>query len=227
MNKHTIEIDGIIVEISRKPIKNLHLRIYPPDGQVKVSAPLRYRLDTIRAQIQAKINWIHHQRKQLRAQHPPLSYNTGEQLYFLGKAYTLINLPQNTRSQVSVVNDQIHCFASANATREEKEKLIQNWHRQEMKSLLPDLIHQWEPILGVQVKEWGIKSMKTRWGSCNISAHRIWLNLRLMTKPLACLEYVVIHEMIHLIEKNHNKRFYTLMDKFLPDWRHRQMLLEQ
>ncbi|ASQ47137.1 M48 family metallopeptidase [Legionella clemsonensis] len=227
MNKHTIEIDGIVVEILRKPIKNLHLRVYPPDGQVKVSAPLGYRLDAIHAQIQAKINWIHRQQQRFKTQQFHPGYNTGEQLYFLGNAYRLINFSQSTGSKVSRVNDAIHCYARRDATREEREKLIQAWHRQEMKALLPILIHHWEPVLGVQVKNWGIKNMKTRWGSCNIRAHRIWLNLRLMTKPIACLEYVVVHEMVHLLEKNHNKRFYALMDRFLPDWRQRQTLLEQ
>ncbi|CEK09547.1 M48 family metallopeptidase [Legionella hackeliae] len=229
MSKHIIEIDGIVVEILRKPIKNLHLRVYPPDGQVKVSAPIRFRLDEIHHELKTKMNWIRQQRQrfQARPHQPQPTYQTGEQLSFLGEIYTLVNIAHNARPKILVENNFIHCYIEANATFEDKEKLIQTWHRQQMKVLLPNLIRKWEPVLGVTVNDWGIKTMKTRWGSCNIRAKRIWLNLRLMIKPLACLEYVLVHELVHLLETNHSKRFYALMDKFLPDWRQRQTLLEQ
>ncbi|WED42533.1 M48 family metallopeptidase [Legionella cardiaca] len=224
MVKHKLEIDGILVEILRKPIKNMHLRVYPPDGQVKVSAPIRFRLETIRQQLETKLDWIHAQRKRLKTQ--PLLLKTGEICHFLGNAYTLLVVEGTSRASVSIEKHVIRCHIKENSTFEERNQLLQAWYRQEMKKLLPPLISKWEPIINVRVYAWGIKTMKTRWGSCNIRAHRIWLNLRLMKKPLSCLEYVLVHEMIHLLEANHNKQFYSLMDKFLPDWRQQQNLLE-
>lgn len=224
MVKQEIEIDGIVVEILRKPIKNLHLRVYPPNGQVKVSAPMRFHLEAIRQQLEAKLSWIHHQRKRLSIQLP--SFTSGELSYFLGKAYTLLVIESNSRPHIQLEENIIYCHIKPESTLIEKEQLFQHWYRQQMKQLLPPLISKWEPIIGVKVHHWGIKIMKTRWGSCNIHAHRIWLNLNLIKKPLSCLEYVLVHELIHLLEAGHNKRFYALMDKFLPDWRHREMVLE-
>lgn len=228
MKKNQLEIDGIVVEIIRKPIKNIHLRIYPPDGQVKVSVPLRLHLDLIYRQLSAKSDWIHHQRARLKTQptQPSFKWETGEQHYFLGKIHTLIIHETETRKRVSIDDKFIHCFVNINTTPAEKKALLQNWYRQQMKTLLPALIEKWESIIGVKINAWGIKIMKTRWGSCNTRAQRIWLNLYLVKKPLVCLEYVLVHELVHLLEANHNKRFYALMDRFMPAWRNYQKLLE-
>ncbi|WP_058442815.1 M48 family metallopeptidase [Legionella brunensis] len=223
MVKHQLEIDGILIEVLRKPIKNMHLRIYPPDGQVKVSAPLKFRLETIRKQVEARLDWIHNQRKRLKIPQP--TFTVGDSCDFLGKSYPLL-IEENLRSGVIFDGSFIQCRIKPQATLAEKKQLVDRWYRQEMKKLLPALIDKWQPILGVDVKAWGIKTMNTRWGSCNIHARRIWLNLRLIRKPLSCLEYVLVHEMVHLLETNHSKRFYALMDKFLPDWRYQQILLE-
>lgn len=220
MTKNQFELDGILIEILRKPIKNLTLRIYPPDGRVAVSAPLRLRLDLIKNQLETKREWIHKQRARLTVKAaPPANYDSGEQHSFMGEFYTLLIHTTAKRMQI-VLNDKIlHCYFKANLTQLEKESLLENWYRAEMKALLPILIAKWEPIIGVSVAHWGIRIMKSRWGSCNPHHRRIWLNLNLIKKPLACLEYVLVHEMVHILEASHNKRFYAFMDKFLPQWR--------
>jgi predicted metal-dependent hydrolase len=220
MTKNLLELDGIVIEILRKPIKNMTLRIYPPDGRVAISAPLKLRLDLIKKQLEAKRDWIHKQRARLIAQAIPLAnYESGEQHYFMGKNYALLIHQATKRTQVILEDETMHCFIKADLTLAEKETVLEKWYRQRMKEQIPALIAKWEPIIGVSVNSWGIKVMKTRWGSCNPSKKRIWLNLNLIKKPLACLEYVLVHEMVHILEASHNKRFYAFMDEFLPQWR--------
>ncbi|KTC87294.1 M48 family metallopeptidase [Legionella drozanskii] len=229
MKKNLLEFDGLTIEVLRKPIKNIHLRIYPPDGQIKVSAPLRLHLDLIRHQIEAKREWIHAQRTKLRARSysPPLAFETGEPHDFLGKTYSLIVHEAKHSPMVLIQQDSILCYTRTNARAEDRKILLENWYRQQMKALLPELFRKWEGIIGVTASSWGIKSMKTRWGSCNTTKRRIWLNLNLITKPLPCLEYVLVHELVHLLEASHNKRFHAFMDQFLPQWRDLKNQLEE
>lgn len=229
MKKNFLEFDGLTIEVLRKPIKNIHLRIYPPDGQIKVSAPLRLHLDLIRTQIEAKRDWIHAQRTKLRARSysPPLAFATGEQHDFLGKTYTLIVHETNSSPKIILQQEAIHCYTKINASVEDRQLLLQNWYRRQMKELLPELLRKWEDIIGVRANSWGIKSMKTRWGSCNTLKKRIWLNLTLISKPLSCLEYVLVHELVHLLEASHNSRFHAFMDQFLPHWRDLKNRLEE
>lgn len=221
MTTSHIEIDGITIEILRKPIKNMHLRIYPPDGQVRVSAPLRLSLQHIRSQLESKRSWLHAQRARLQAQ--PIrsepTMQTGELHYFLGHLYPLIvtNCPAPT--PITLKNNELRLSTTPHSTVTEKQALLKQWYRTQMQLLVPDLIERWQPLMGVSVAEWGTKMMKSRWGSCNTRARRIWLNLVLMQKPIMCLEYVLVHEMVHLLEASHNARFYQLMDKFMPQWR--------
>lgn len=224
MAKHELEIDGLLIEIHRKPIKNMHLRVYPPDGQVKISAPLRFPMDIIRNFLETKLPWIHSQRKRLTIN--ATVFKSGEIVSFLGNSHILAVEENKKRFSISLEGSFLRFEQKRNASFQEQQQFLQAWYRAQMKILLPPLIEKWEEILNVRVNNWGIKIMKTRWGSCNIRARRIWLNLNLITKPLSCLEYVLVHEMIHLLEANHNKRFYALMDKFLPDWRMKQIVLE-
>lgn len=223
-----LEIDGLLIEILRKPIKNIHLRIYPPEGQVRITAPLWLSLAQIRQQVIAKRAWIDRQRLRLKNQQAQLSppLITGSSLYFLGEPYSLTFHENSKLMQVTLIEQTIHCFIKTNTSQEEKEKSLEAWYRHEMKKILPELILKWQAIIGVQVASFGIKKMKTRWGTCNTRAARIWLNLSLIKKPLICLEYVLVHEMVHLLEVRHNRRFYAFMDQFLPDWKAYQKLLE-
>lgn len=222
-----IEIDGIPIKIIRKPIKNMHLRIYPPDGRVQISAPLRLNIKHIYQEVEAKREWLHIQRARLQALpvKPELKIETGECHDFLGQSYTLTLLETLTPAKIELKDSNLLFSARPNATLIEKQVLLKKWYQTQMQAIVPELIKKWQPIIGVNVAEWGAKVMKTRWGSCNIRTRRIWLNLTLMKKPLVCLEYVLVHEMIHLLEASHNARFYQLMDKFMPEWRCHQNAL--
>lgn len=227
MENHLIEIDGISIEIIRKPIKNMHVRIYPPDGAVRVTAPLRLSLQSIQQQLHSKRAWLHSNRTRLQALPIPSEpfMQSGEHHYFLGQAYPLTVI-ENTNQNRIVFNDNLlQLHTKLNATLDEKLRCLKKWYQAQMQIVVPPLINQWQSVLGVRVYEWGTKSMKTRWGSCNTRRQRIWLNLVLIKKPIPCLEYVLVHEMVHLLEPSHNARFHQLMDRFLPDWRIQQKAL--
>jgi len=222
------EIDGIEVEVLKKPIKSVNLRIYPPDGLVKLSVPLRYSNKLIGQLLTDKCDWIRLHRNRILSQ-PSLkepSLQTGSTIPYLGNDYFLLVTEHNGPSHVKIDRKVIHCYAPIDATDKYKQLLLDRWYKQSMSDLLPDLINKWEKKIGVKTEEWGIKKMKTRWGSCNTRAHRIWLNLNLIKKPLSCLEYVLVHELVHLLEASHNQRFYSLMTRFMPDWKENQVLLE-
>lgn len=221
-----IEMDGFTVTLVRKRIKNLNLRINAA-GEVKVSAPLRFPLDLIHRYLHDKREWIDAHRRRLQARSPPLplTLTTGEFLPFLGNHYELVVYHQSKHSRIEIDNTRMHCFVKTDATFAEKNALLQRWYRSQMANLLPDLIEKWEAVVGVQVNAWGIRAMKTRWGSCNISKKRIWLNLNLIQKPLVCLESVIVHELVHLLEASHNKRFYALMSQFMPNWKDHQQFI--
>lgn len=223
-----IEIDGIPVEVIKKSIKNINLRIYPPDGQVKLSVPRSISDRIIRQHLQEKSGWIRDQRERMKA-NPSFKeelFQTGSSIAFKGKNYLLLVEEHHGPSHIEIKDELLHCYISPGQTQVQVKRVIELWYRYEMTQLLPHLIEQWQKIVGVHVAEWGIKKMKTRWGSCNTRARRIWLNLNLIKKPLVCLEYVLVHELVHLLEASHNHRFYALMTQFMPQWREYQYLLE-
>lgn len=224
-----LTIDDISIEIIRKPIKNMYLRIHATTGSVTVTAPLKLSLKTIQNHLQSKLTWIIAAREKAVARKPAtptlIKMESGEKHLFLGKEYTL-SMQTNAPSQRIVIQDDMLFFYLKTKARNEPLLYLQAWYKQQMLALLPSLIQKWEPIIGVRVHAFGVKAMKTRWGSCNVVAHRIWLNLKLIQKPLICLEYVLVHEMVHLLEANHSKRFYALMTQFLPQWKAHQKLLE-
>jgi predicted metal-dependent hydrolase len=175
----------------------------------------------------SKLPWIKKQVKSLSEQHreQPREYIEGESIYYQGQRY-LVKLQETTgKSEVKLGHKYITILTKPGTTTEQKNKIIKDWYRKKLKEKIPALLDKWEPEIGVKAEECGIKQMRTKWGSCNQSAKRIWLNLELAKKPLICLEYILVHELIHLIERNHNKHFITLMDKHMPKWRqHREEL---
>lgn len=223
-----IEIDGISIDVSRKSIKNMNLRIYPPDGTVKVSIPLKYSEQLLRQHLHEKSTWIRAQRDRIRerSSYKEEQLETGATISFKGKNCLLIFEEHNGPSQVKQQDELLLCYIPPQASLTQKQMVLDRWYRKEMESIIPDLIKHWESVIGVKAAEWGIKKMKTRWGSCNTRAKRIWLNLSLIKKPVICLEYVLVHELVHLHEASHNKRFYALMTQFMPQWREYQYLLE-
>lgn len=223
-----IAVSGIAVEVIRKDIKNLHLGVYPPQGRVRVAAPLVVSDEAVRLAVIDKLGWIKRQRAKFAGQ-PRQSERemvNGESHYFLGRRYRLRVHEQDVPARVALRGvATMDLFVRPGAGVEKREAVLLDWHRASLRSIISDLLEQWQPKLGVQVADWGIKKMKTKWGSCNVGARRIWLNLELAKKPVQCLEYIVVHELAHLLERNHTERFTALMDKHLPDWRTQRLVL--
>jgi predicted metal-dependent hydrolase len=214
--------------LCRKRIKNINVRI-DRQGNVKVSAPMKCPLDYIQQFLQKKQDWIATHQARLRAHSlsDTQALQSGEQLLFLGQRYTLMIHEHAGRSGVAFEGNQLCCYLNSTATMDVKRTLIMTWQRQQMQSLLPALIQKWESIIGVKTNQWGIRAMKTRWGTCNTIKKHICLNLNLIQQPLICLEYVVVHELVHLLEASHNQRFYELMSQFMPDWKKYRSLLKR
>ena len=187
MKKYSLEIAGFEVEISPKPIKNMYLRIIPPHAQVCVSAPLGFSLQKIRNQVEAKREWIQQNRNRILSSpnRSPLLLQNGEVIYFLGNSYRLQILEGVAKSSIQLHDSHLELRVKSQATQHDMQKILQTWYRNEMQTLLPTLIEKWQHILGVKINQWGIKRMRTRWGSCNIREKRIWLNLALIKKPIA------------------------------------------
>lgn len=221
-SSHSITVSGLSVEVVRKNIKNLHLGVYPPLGRVRVAAPLAVSDDAVRLAVVGKLGWIKRQRSKFQAQ-PRQSERrmvSGESHYFMGQRYRLRVVEGNTPMRVTLRGKAaMDIFVRPETSVERREELLHAFYRTELKQLIPALLVKWQPILGVEASAWGIKKMKTKWGTCNITARRIWLNLELAKKPIQCLEYILVHELLHLIERHHNDHFRALMDQHLPQWR--------
>jgi predicted metal-dependent hydrolase len=218
----SITVSGLIVEVVRKPIKNLHLGVYPPQGRVRVAAPLAVDDEAVRLAVVGKLGWIKRQRAKFQAQ-PRQSQRhmvSGESHYFLGRRYRLRVHETTGALRIALCGKStMDLFVRPDTTVERREQVLHDFYRAELKRLLPMLLEKWQPKLGVEARAWGIKRMKTKWGTCNIEAQRIWLNLELAKKPVQCLEYILVHELAHLHERHHNDRFTALLDQHLSQWR--------
>ena len=222
-----IELGEIAVDVVKKDIKNLHLSVYPPAGKVRISAPLRMNLDTIRVFAISKLGWIKQQQKKLQEQEreTPREYLDRESHYVWGKRYLLKVVESDEAPAVELKHSAMHLRVRPGTSEEKKQAVIEEWYRAQLKQAVPSLIAKWEPLMGVNVARFFVQRMKTKWGSCNPNAKSIRLNTELAKKPPECLEYVVVHEMVHLLEPTHNSRFITLMDSFIPQWQfHRDAL---
>ena len=219
---HQIVVSGITINVVRKRIKNLHLGVYPPDGRVRVAAPLLVHDEAVRLFVITKLAWIKLHKDKFAGQERQSAreYVTGESHYFQGRRYRLNVMQYQGHPRIAIRNSStIDMFVTGEADSDYRKRLLSGWYRQHLKEQIPALIGKWEPIMNVSVAEWGVKQMKTKWGTCSIKARRIWLNLELAKKPAHALEYIVVHELAHLLEKGHGDRFKRLMDQFLPQWR--------
>lgn len=216
-----IQLGNINIEVTQKDIKNVHLSVYPPYGQVKIAAPNRMDLDTIRIYAITKLSWIKKQQTKIKAQkrEAPREYLTNESHYYLGKRHLLKVIEHNSAPIVKLRHNIIELYIRPETDTAKRKEILDEWYRAKLKEMIPLLITKWEKVMSVEVKDFGIKKMKTKWGTCNIEAQRIWVNLELAKKPSNCLEYIVIHEMTHLLERNHNTRFVALMNQFMPNWK--------
>ena len=219
---YQITVGDVHVDVIPKEIKNLHLGVYPPNGRVRVAAPISMGKDAIRMAVICKLGWVKKQQARFSGQLRQSSREmaNGESHYYFGRRYRLkVNEqpgpPRVTLRGVNYIEIRVDPLADIS----QREKVLLHWYRRQLRALIPPLITKWEPVLGSRVAEFGIKKMKTKWGSCNSSARRIWLNLELVKKPLPCLEYIVVHEMLHILERHHNDNFKKMMDKALPKWR--------
>jgi hypothetical protein len=217
-----LTVSGLKVEVVRKDIKNLHLGVYPPQGRVRVAAPLVITDEAVRLAVIDKLGWIKRQKAQF-AEQPRQTQRemvNGESHYFLGQRYRLRVHELDAPPRVAVRGvASLDLFVRPGTTAAQREAVLLRWYRDQLKIMSQPLLDKWQAIIGVQVKDWGIRKMKTKWGSCNPTAQRVWLNLELAKKPVLCLEYIVVHELVHLLERNHTDRFTGLMDGYMPNWR--------
>ena len=217
-----LKIADVQIEIVKKNIKNLHLSVHPPYGRVRIAAPKTMSDEAIRVFAICKLSWIKKQRLKFQNQdrQSEREFISGESHYFLGRRYLLNVIYTSKKQRVELIkNNQIDLYVRENSTTEKREKVMSEWYRSFLKEQIPVIISKWEKEIGVKVNSWGVKLMKTKWGTCNIEAKRIWLNLELAKKSPRCLEYIIVHEMIHLLERNHNDRFHSYMDMFMPNWK--------
>jgi predicted metal-dependent hydrolase len=222
-----IELGDIRVDVTLKDIKNIHLSVHPPAGQVRISAPRRMSLDTIRVFAISKLEWIKQQRAKLRGQEreSPREYLDRESHYLWGKRYLLTVVEVDAPPTIELKHRRMILRIRPGMSPEKTEALFAAWYRERLKEAVPPLLERWEPLLGVKAERWFVQRMKTKWGSCNHRARTIRLNTELVKKPPVCLEYIVVHELVHLLEPTHNARFLDLMDRFMPHWRfHREEL---
>ncbi len=218
---HELVISGLRVSVVRKRIKNLHLGVYPPDGRVRVAVPLTVSDEAVRIAVIGKLRWIRRQQAAFegQARQSRREMLAGESHYYLGRRYRLAVSTTQGKSAVTIRNrNTLELRGSPSMTPEQRERVLAHWYRERLRALATPVIERWQGILGVTVEEWGIKKMKTKWGSCNANARRIWLNLELVKKPPECLEYLIVHELTHLLVRHHDDRFHALMDKHLPRW---------
>jgi len=221
INMHQITVGNISIDVVRKDIKNLHLGVYPPNGRVRIASPLKIDDEAVRLFAISKMAWIKKHQLKFEAQQrqSERQFVSGESHYYKGNRYLLNVIYHNAAPKVEIRNKTyIDLYVRVGSTLEQREKVLTEWYRRQLKDQIPPLIDKWQKIIGVEVSDWGIKKMKTKWGTCTIEKRRIWLNLELAKKSKQCLEYIIVHEMVHLIERKHSDRFVAYMDKFIPQW---------
>lgn len=209
------------IETVKKDIKNIHVGVYPPNGRVRVAAPLKTTDEAIKLLVISKMPWIKKQQLKYNEQERQTKreYVSGESHYFMGSRYRLNVIQTDAKPRIEIKRKtRIDMYIQPQTPLGRRGRLMDSFYRSELKKQIPALVSKWQEITGLQVKEIKIKKMKTKWGTCNPKHQRIWLNLELAKKPLRCLEYVLVHEMMHLKEKHHNEQFELLLKSYLPQW---------
>jgi len=217
------------VDVVLKDIKNVHLSVHPPTGHVRISAPKQMKLETIRVFALSKLDWIRRQQEKLQQQERETTreYLDRESHFVWGKRYLLKVSERDEPPVIELKHSHLHLRVRPGTEVDKKQDLVDAWYREEIKTAVPEVLDRWESKIGVKVEKFYIRRMKTRWGSCNHTAHTIRLNTELAKKPPECLEYIVVHELVHLHEPTHNARFVVLMDKFMPEWKFYRQKLNQ
>ena len=225
---HT-EISGITIEIIKKNIKNMHLSVLPPNGRVRISAPLRMSDESILMFARTKLSWIRKQQEKFAIQErqSEREYVSGETLYVFGKQYFLRVEYSYKGNSLVLSGEEAILTVRKESTSKQREAFVNEWYRALLKEKIEIYLPKWEKITGLYCDSWQTKYMTTRWGTCNINSRKIWFNLQLAKKPIECLEYVILHELAHLKIKGHNKEFVALLDKYMPYWRDTRKLLNE
>ncbi len=217
-----LEVSGLSVQVIRKKIKNLHLSVCPPDGKVRIAAPIKTSSDNVRLAVISRLSWIRKKQAEFESQ-PRQSerlFINGESHYFQGRRYVLDIVEASGPSSLEIKNkSKMLLKIKPGASVEKRAQVMNEWYRAHLKGTIPELLDKWQPIVGKEVRDWRVQKMKTKWGSCNIAERRILINLELAKKSPECLEYILVHELVHLHERHHNENFKALMDKFMPKWR--------
>lgn len=222
-------IAGYDVTVEKKNIKHLHIYIKAPDGSVYASVPRYMTEESIRLTIESKREWIHKHKEKMGNREPQCAkrFESGETLCVWGVPYRLALLPSKKENKVTLSEETLFLQVKEESSAAQREKIINEWYRELLKKEIPGLLQKWEPVMGVHAEDWQIKNMRTRWGTCNVREKRIWINLNLAKKNPVYLEYIVVHELCHLIEKSHNEVFKKWMTYYLPDWRNIRKALNE
>jgi len=221
-------VAGIDVRIDRKDIKNMHLYVKPPNGEVSVSVPLKMGDDSIDRFVRTKTSWIKKQQEKYAGQlrQTERRYISGETLYLWGKQYFL-QVDYANKNLLELSSNTAILTVRRESTAKQRESFVREWYRKQLKEEIARLLPQWETATGLKCDSWQTKYMTSRWGTCNPETKKIWFNLQLAKKPTECLEYIILHELVHLRVKNHNTDFTSLMDKYMPLWRENKKKLNE
>jgi predicted metal-dependent hydrolase len=217
-----VNLGDITVDVVLKDIKNVHLSVHPPMGRVRISAPKRMSIDTIRVFAISKLDWIKRQQTRIRAQERegPRDYVDRESHFVWGKRFLLRVTVSDEPPSIELKHNRMDLRVRPGTDAESRQALVEAWYRGQLREAVLPMFARWQPLLGVSVQRLFVQRMKTRWGSCNHRARTVRLNTELAKKPAECIEYVVLHELVHLLEPTHNARFTGLLDQFMPQWRH-------
>lgn len=221
-NAH-LTVAGLEIDVIYKDIKNLHISVYPPVGRVRVAAPHRIDEDAIRLAVVQRLPWIKRQREQLRTaeRQTERRMQSGETHYLWGQRLRL-DSSRRGRSKVSVAGKTLWLTTPADYSDEQRRNVLDDWYRKQLRVAVPQVLEKWQPMIGQEVAKVVVRRMKTKWGACQAESRAIWLNLELAKKNPRLLEYVVVHELVHLVERTHNGQFGELMDQHMADWRFRR-----
>ncbi|WP_394660219.1 M48 family metallopeptidase [uncultured Chryseobacterium sp.] len=228
MTTEILHIGSVDIEVTFKAIKNLHLSVHPPYGKVTIASPDFYDLEKVKIYAATKLGWIKREQDKIRSQEreEPKLMITQESHQFLGKRY-LLKVIEANRPKLILKHNIIELYVIPNATLEQKHNTLYNWYKRELEAIIGNLIFDYARVMHITDVNFGIRKMKTKWGSCSIEKRMLWFNIELAKKPIDCIEYIVVHELVHLLERNHNKNFIILMDKFLPNWRIQKRILNE
>lgn len=224
-----LQFNDIEVLLTFKPIENIHLSVHPPMGKVTLSAPTGTDLEQLRVFVSTKLAWIRKEQKKIRSQihEPEYLYITNESHYFFGQRYLLVVTESNKKQQVLLHHHKIELIVPIGSLREYKQEKLYQWYRKELRKVLAEMIEKYVKSMNVSLNHWGIRKVRTKWGSCNDRAKSVWFNIELAKKPKECIEYIVVHELAHLHERHHNDRFIALLNRHLPNWETRKKQLNE